>query len=101
MTELEDSLFSPQVVSDSFVTSWTVDRQPPLTMGFPRQEFWSGLPFPSPGDLPNPGVKPVSTALQADFILFFIYLFFATEPVAKPLTRSYFTGNSHTELLHV
>ena len=45
---------------------WTVARQAPLTMGFSRQEYWSGLPFPSPGDLPNPGIKPKSPALQAD-----------------------------------
>ena len=44
----------------------TVARQAPLSMRFPRQEYWSGLPFPSPGDLPNPGIKPRSPALQAD-----------------------------------
>ena len=45
---------------------WTVAHQAPLSMGFSRQEHWSGLPFPSPGDLPNPGVEPGSPALQAD-----------------------------------
>ena len=40
------------------MTSWTVTCQAPLSMGFPRQKYWSGLPFPSPGDLPNPGIKP-------------------------------------------
>ena len=49
-----------------FVTLWTVARQAPLSMGFSRQEYWSGLPFPSPGDLPNPGIKPRSPMLQAD-----------------------------------
>ena len=49
-----------------FVTPWTVARQAPLSMGFSRQEYWSGLPFPSPGDFPNPGTKPGSPALQAD-----------------------------------
>ena len=49
-----------------FVTPWTVAHQAPLSMGFSRQEYWSGLPFPSPGDLPNPGIKPGSPALQAD-----------------------------------
>ena len=49
-----------------FATLWTVARQAPLSMGFSRQEYWSGLPFPSPGDLPNPGIKPGSPALQAD-----------------------------------
>ena len=44
----------------------TVARQAPLSMGFSRQENWSGLPFPSPGDLPNPGIKPSSLALQVD-----------------------------------
>ena len=49
-----------------FVTAWTVAHQAPLSMGFSRQEYWSGLPFPSPGDLPNPGIEPRSPALQAD-----------------------------------
>ena len=53
-------------MSDSFATPWTVAHQAPLPMGFPRQEHWSGLPFPSPGDFPNPGIKPVSPALQVD-----------------------------------
>ena len=46
-------------------TPWTVAHQAFLSTGFPRQEYWSGLPFPSPGDLPNPGIKPRSPALQA------------------------------------
>ena len=49
-------LFSCQVASDLFATPWTVARQDPLFMGFPRQEYWSGLLFPPPGDLPNPGI---------------------------------------------
>ena len=49
-----------------FVTPWTVAFQAPLSTGFPRQKYWSGLPFPSPGDLPNLGIKTVSPALQAD-----------------------------------
>ena len=49
----------------TLVTPWTAARQAPLFIGFPRQESWSGLPFPSPGDLPNPGIKPGSPALQA------------------------------------
>ena len=49
-----------------FATPWTVACQAPLSMGFSRQEYWSGLPFPSPGDLPNPGIEPGSPALQAD-----------------------------------
>ena len=50
----------------TLATPWTVASQAPLSMGFPRQEYWSGLPFPSPGDLPNPGIEPRSPALQAD-----------------------------------
>ena len=49
-----------------FVTPWTVAHQGPLSMGFPRKEFWSGLPFPSPGDLSDPGIKLMSPAWQAD-----------------------------------
>ena len=56
------------VLSDS-VTSWTVAHQAPLSVRFSRQEYWSGLPFPSPGDLPNPGIEPGSFALQADSLL--------------------------------
>ena len=62
-------------MSDS-VTPWTVARQALLSMGFPRQEYWSGLPFPSPGDLPDPGIEPGSPALQADSL--------ASEPPGKP-----------------
>ena len=47
-------------------TLWTVAHQAPLSMGFPRQEYWSGLPFPSPEDLPDLGIEPTSPALQAD-----------------------------------
>ena len=47
-------------------TPWTVAYQDPLSMGFSRQEYWSGLPFPSPGDLPDPGIELGSPALQAD-----------------------------------
>ena len=62
------------VVSDSFLTPWTVACHAPLSKGFPRQEYWSGLPFPSPGDLLDPGInptldsgiKPTSPALQLD-----------------------------------
>ena len=49
-----------------FVTPWMAAYQAPQSMGFPRQEYWSGLPFPSPGDLPNPGIEPGSPALQTD-----------------------------------
>ena len=46
-----------------FATPWTVTCQAPLSTGFSRQEYWSGLPFPSPGDLPNPGIEPGSPTL--------------------------------------
>jgi len=65
-------------MSDS-VTPWTVACQASLSMGFSRQEYWSGLPCPPPGDLPNPGIKPRSPALQADFI--------PSEPPGKPRMR--------------
>ena len=59
------AVLSHSVVSDS-VTPWTVAHQALLSMGFSRQECWSGLPFPFPGDLPNPGIERGSPALQAD-----------------------------------
>ena len=62
-------------VSDSFVTLWTVACRAPLSMGFSRHEHWSGLPFPSPGDLPDPGIEPTSPALAGRF--------FTTEPPGK------------------
>ena len=69
-------LFSPSVVSDSFVTPWTVAGQAPLSLGFPRQEYWNGLPFPSPGDLPDPGIEPTSPVLAGGL--------FTTEPAENP-----------------
>ena len=53
----------------TLVKPWVVARQALLSMGFSRQEYWSGLPFPTPGDLPDPGMKPKSTVLQADSLL--------------------------------
>ena len=64
------------VASDSFVTPWTVAHQAPLSVGFPRQEYWRGLPFPSLGDLLDPGVEPVPPALAGGF--------FTTESSGKP-----------------
>ena len=52
-------------------TPRTVAHQAPLSMEFSRQEYWSGLPFPSPGDLPDPGIEPGSPALQKDSLFFF------------------------------
>ena len=67
----------------TLVTPWTVTCQAPLSMGFSRQEYWSGLPFPSPGDLPDPGIEPRSPALQANFL--------PTELQGKPIR--YFKEN--------
>ena len=54
-------------MSNSFAIPWTVAHQAPLSLEFPRQEYWSGLPFPSPGDFPDPGIEPVSPALADGF----------------------------------
>ena len=62
-----------------FVTPWTRAYQAPQSMEFSRQEYWSGLPFPSPGDLPNPGIEPGSPALQADAL--------PSEPPGKPINN--------------
>ena len=62
-----------------FVTPWTAARQAPLSMEFSKQEYWSGLPFPSPGNLPNPGAEPVSLASAV-----LAGRFFTTEPSGKP-----------------
>ena len=59
-----------------FATPWPVAHQAPLSMGFSRQEYWSGLPFPPPGDLPDPGIEPRSPTLQADAL--------PSEPPGKP-----------------
>ena len=70
---LKKSEIKVKVKSDSFrphgLTPWTAVHPAPPSMGFSRQEYWSGLPFPSPGDRPNPGIKPRSPALQADALL--------------------------------
>ena len=66
------------------VTTWTIARQAPLSMGLSRQEYWSGLPFPPPGGLPNPGTEPtspVAPALQVEFLL--------AEPLGKPIFQGY------------
>ena len=60
-----------------FATPWTVAHEASPSMGFSRQEYWSGLSFPSPGDLPNPGTEPRSPVLQADDL--------TSEPPGKPL----------------
>ena len=60
-----------------FAIPWTIAYQAPLSMGFSRQVCWSGLPFPSPGDLPDPGIEPGSPTLQADAL--------SSEPSGKPV----------------
>ena len=77
-------------MSDSFMTPWTIAHQVPLSIGFPCQEYWSELPFTSPGDLPDPGAEPVSPALSGRFS--------TTEPPGKPnirLVYSEITGRCH------
>ena len=66
-----------------FATPWTVAYQAPPSMGFSRQEYWSGVPFPSPGDLPNPGMEPGSPAFQADAL--------TSKPPGKP--KNYYIHN--------
>ena len=63
-------------MSNSLRPPWTVAYQASPSMGFSRQEYWSGLPFPSPGDLPGPGIEPGSPALEADAL--------TSEPLGKP-----------------
>ena len=63
------------------MTPWTVACQAPLSLEFSRQEYWHGLPFPSPGDLPNPGIEPGSPPLQEDYL--------PSEPPRKPLYNYY------------
>ena len=60
-----------------FATPWTVAYQASPSMGFPRQEYWSGSPFPSPGDVPDPGIEPGCPTLEADTL--------TSEPPGKPL----------------
>ena len=71
-----------QVMSDNSAILWTLARQAPLIMGLPRQTYWSGLPFPSPADLPDLGIEPASPALVGGC--------FTTEPPWKPIyTHTY------------
>ena len=65
----QQMLFHLWVVSNSFVTPWTVTWQVPLFVGFPRQEYWSGLPLPSAGNVPNPRMEVVSLVLQMESLL--------------------------------
>ena len=75
-----------------FATPWTVAYQALPSMGFSRQEYWSVLPFPSPGDLPNPGIEPGSPALQADAL--------PSEPPGKPESQPGASINPLVDMLH-
>ena len=77
-------------MSDSFVTPWTITLQVPLSMEFSRQEYWSGLSLPSPGDLPDPGIEPMSQALAGGF--------FTAEPAGKYPQKSAFELIYKTEV---
>ena len=79
LISLQDIHESESEVAQSCPTlcdPWTVAHQVPLSMGFSRKEYWSGLPFPSPGDLPNPGIESGSPTLQADAL--------TSDPPGKP-----------------
>ena len=78
-------------MSDSFAIPWTLAYQAPLSMGFPREEYWGWLPFPSPGDLSDPGIEPVSPTLAG--------VFFTAEPPGKP--RCYTLHFSHLIILKI
>ena len=70
-----------------FVTLWTVTYWASPSMGFSKQEYWSGLPFPSPGDLPDPGIEPRSPALEADVL--------TSEPIQNEYTPIFFPAKSN------
>ena len=72
-----------------FAIPWTIAYQAPLSMGFSKQEYWIGLPFPSPGDLPYPGIEPRSPALWADAL--------SSKPPGKPMLNT-FNYNSDLSL---
>ena len=72
------------------VAPWTVASQTPLSMGFPKQDYRSGLTFPSPGDLPNPGIEPTAPALAGGLL--------STEPPRKPLPATAFCPVAHCNI---
>ena len=85
-------LFSCSVVSRSFATPWTVTDQAPLSMGFSRQEYWTGLPFPSPGKLLDPVIEPTSSKLASRF--------FTNKPPGNPHSLLNYASSflEHTDL---
>ena len=89
-------MFSHEVISDSFVTPWTVAHQAPLSVEFPRQEYWSVLLFTSPRDLPDPGIEHVFPVLASRF--------FTTEPPGKSNYVYHihiYTHHIHTNIDHM
>ena len=81
---------------DPFATPWTVARQAPLSRGFPRREYWSRLPFPSPGDLPDPRIEPMFPELAGGL--------FITEPPRKPHLQTemaLFLSNRNAFYFHI
>ena len=75
-----------------FATPWTIACQVPLSMRVTKQEYWSGLPLPFPGDLPDQGIEPMSPAspaLQGGFFFVFLFFFFTTELLGKPYTSAW------------
>ena len=85
-------MLSCSVVLNSFVTPWTAALQVPLSVGFPRQEYWSGLSRPPPGDLPNPGIKLTSPAPGRWILYPFVPALFVEKAVLSPL--NYFSALS-------
>ena len=79
------AVFSRSVVPDTFVTPWIAAGRAPLSMEFSRQEYWSGLPCPPPGDLPNPGIEPRSLTMQGDSL--------RSEPLLKQINKETKNGS--------
>ena len=100
MTELSEAWCQSSIQMLShvqlFATPWAVARQAPLFMEFPRQEYWSELPCPPPGDLPDSGIEPASSAFPA-----LASRFFLTAPPGKPLKEDgeKFNGGDHVSFL--
>ena len=80
----------------TLATPWTVSHQALLSLGFPRQKYWSGMPFPFPGDLPDPGIKPTSPTLQAVSCIASEF-FTAESPGSKILTAEMQEGDEVTQ----
>ena len=80
---------SRSVMSDSLIPPWNVAHQAPLSVGFSTQEYWIGFPFPSPGDLPNPGIETKTPMVAGGF--------FTTEPPGKPSTTVLLENNLYVD----